>query len=786
MRALDRKLLRNLRRLWAQTLAIALVLGCGVMVLVASEGARRTLTLSQDAYYDRQRFADIWASATRVPHTMIDRLARTEGVAVAEGRIALFAILDVPGLAEPATARILSLSVTGNGLNLPILTLGRLPDPARPEEVAVSAPFAEANGLVPGSRLRGVLDGQLRDLVVTGRVLSPEFVYTMAPGSMMPDDRRHGILWMGEPALAAITGMGGAVNDIALRLTRDADERAVIAAADALLAPYGSTGAHGRDRQQSHTFLDSELTQLSVMARFLPPVFLVVSAFLVNMVLARLVALERTEIGLLKALGYSNRAIAGHFLKLGLLIGAVGTLLGWAAGLWLGDAMIGLYTDFYRFPFVLRDPGHAGLAVSGGLALTTALVGSWRAVRAAVALPPAEAMQPPSPPPYARDRAGGLIRRLRLRQTSLMILRSILRWPGRAAITLFGVSASVAVLVMSYFMLDAIDLLADTMFERSNRQQVTLALAGPAPAGAVTDALALPGVRRAEGAYVVPIRLIHGHRTRLAGLVAHDETAELARLIDDYGNLVPPPAMGVALPQLLAGALDLRVGDLVQVDLLSAPRGRLTLPVTEVFPQGMGQEAHVAAPGFFAALGHAPQVNMLHLSVDPARMADLNQRIKALPAVAGLTDWSEVRRQFDASLSKNLAIMVTIYTAVGLLIAVGVVYNAARIQVSERSHELATLRVMGFTPSEVGFVLVGEIALLALAAVPVGWAAGYGLALGLVGAMSTDVVTIPFHISLRTYALAAVAVLTASMVSVLWVRRRLDRIDLVATLKTRG
>lgn len=785
MRALDRKLMRDLGRIWAQTLAIALVLGCGVMVLVGAQATQATLLQSQAAYYERHRFADVFATMTRAPSDVVAAAALIPGVAQAEGRIGFQAVLDIDGMNEPATGRILSLPSSGAALNLPLLRRGRLPNTDRADEVALSEPFAEAHALVPGSRFRGVFNGQLRELTVTGWVLSPEFIYTMAPGAMMPDDRRYGVIWMNETAAATATDMEGAINDIALRLTRDADRAAIIAALDQLLDPYGGGGAYGRDRQMSHAFLAGELSQLGAMAAFMPPIFLIVAAFLVNMVLGRLIATERPQIGLLKALGYGRSEIAAHYLKLALLIGVLGVLGGWAFGWWIADAMIGLYGDFFRFPFIIRDWGTQSLVISAVLGMATALLGGLRAVWSALKMPAAEAMQPPAPPRFTRGVADRLLSRFRLRQTTMMIFRSIIRWPGRAAITLFGVAASVGVLVMSYFIFDAVEQLGASVFQQANRQQVTVMLAAPQTEQAVQDALTLPGVLRAEAAYAMPVRAVNGHRNRLTALQAHYPEAQLARLVDDTGRAVSPPAEGVILPQMLARALDIGPGQYLRLEMLAAPRLVLNLPVVEVIAQGMGQEVHISAMALFAAMDSAPQVNMIHLAVQSDQMADLNAAIKQTPAIAGLADWAEVRRQFDATLSENLLTMVAIYTLIGVLIAVGVVYNAARIQLSERSYELASLRVLGFSRAEVGYVLVGEMMLLTALAIPLGWAVGYWLALGLVDAMSTDMFQIPFHITRRTFALAALAVFLAALGSVLMVRRRLDRVDLATALKAR-
>jgi putative ABC transport system permease protein len=786
IRALDRKLLRDLRRIWAQTLAIGLVLACGIMVLVLANGTQQSLSETRSAYYERHRFADIFASAIRAPRGLMTEIAALDGVALAEARIGFSAVLDIAEMQEPASGQILSLPAAGAPrLNVPLLRTGRMPDPLRAHEVVLGEPFALAHDLQPGATLRAILNGQLRELTVTGHVLSPEFIYTIGPGALMPDDRRFGLIWMNETAAAAASDLDGAFNEVALGLARGADAAAVIAALDRLLAPYGGTGAHGRDQQMSHAFLQSELDQLAAMAVVLPPIFLVVSAFLVNMVLGRLIALERQQIGLLKAVGYSTRAVSVHYLKLSLGIGVVGILIGWVAGWWLGRQMTVIYAEFFRFPWLIYVPNPGPFIVSGVLGMATVLLGALRAVWASVRLPPAVAMSPPAPPLFRRgwiDTAGRL---LRLRQTTMMILRSVTRWPGRAMITVFGVTASVSVLVASFFTFDAMDLMVDEMFYQANRQHVTLLLAGPRTTAAVQDAASLPGVLTAEGAFAVPVRLHHGHLSRLTALQARSPDAALSRLLDDAGRRVELPDNGVVLPQGLAAQLGVGPGDRVRVELLSAPRETWEVPVGAVIRQTIGQDIHMAAPALFALMRQVPQVNQLHLLVDDHDLPALHAQVKATPAIAGLVLWSDVRRQFEETIRENLWVSATIYSVLGMLITIGVIYNAARIQLSERAHELASLRVLGFTRAEVGYVLVGELMLLTLLAVPLGWFAGYGFAALVAAGFSTDIVSLPLVVERRTYALASLIVLVTSLGAALVVRRRLDRIDIVSALKAK-
>lgn len=786
MRALDRKLLRDLRRLWAQTLAIALVLGCGVMVLVLSVGTERSLRQTRDAYYERGHFAEVFAQATRAPETLLPEIARIPGVAQAEARVAMNVVLDLPGVARPAQARLLSLPEGGAPvLNRPTLRMGRMPEPGRVDEVALSENFAEANGLKPGDSFAAILNGQKRPLRVTGLVLSPEFVYLIGPGTLMPDDRHYGVIWMNEAPAAAAAGLSGAFNDLSLRLVRGASEPAVIAALDRLLAPYGGTGAYGRDTQVSDTFLRSELAQLGAMAVVLPPIFLIVSAFLVNMVLTRLILLERPIIGLLKAMGYSGREIALHYLKLSTGIGVFGVLIGWGAGWYFGAGLTRMYTEFYRFPYLIYAPGTASFAISALMGLGAVALGALRAVRASARLHPAVAMSPPAPPVFRQGVVDAAARRLRLRQTTMMILRSITRWPRRAAVTTLGVSAAIAVLVACFCTFDSIAVVVDEAFTLTNRQNVSLQLAHDAPERAVEDAAHLPGVMRVEGAYDLPVRLHHGWRTELTTIEARADGTLLSRSLDAAGQVARIPPEGLVLPQSLADKLGVGVGDTVRMTLLVPPRETLDIAVSGILRQNLGETVGMSAPALFSLMRRAPQVNRLNLLVDPVHLPAFYAAVKNAPAVDGALFWADIRRQFDATLNENLTISVMVYAVLGILITVGVIYNAARIQLSERSYELASLRVLGFTRAEVGYVLIGELMLLTVLAIPPGLLGGYGFSALVAMGFSTDIIRIPLVVSRQTYAIAALIAFASALAAAFLVRRRLDRVSLATALKKR-
>lgn len=787
MTALDRKLGRDLRRLWPQAAAIALVLACGVAILLTSLGMFRALETTRAAYYDRQHFADVFARAVRAPRALLPEVAAIPGVLAAEARVTGLVTLDLPDRVRPGIGQVLSLPADGGmpRLNVPILVSGRLPGPEARDEVMVNAAFAAANSLHPGDRLVANLNGRKRDLAITGMAVSPEFVYTLGPGALMPDPAGFAILWMPDRAAAAAFDRQGAFNDLSLALAGGARQAEVVEALDRMLAPYGGTGAHGRDQQLSDSFVTAEIQQLKAMAWILPPVFFGISAFLVHMVLGRIVALERPVIGLLKALGYSGAQVALHYLALAALTAAAGIALGWAVGTWLAREMSELYAQFFDFPYVVWQAAPGPYVAAGLLGLAAASGGALQAALSAARLPPAEAMRPPAPPRYGRTLTDRLLSGAGLGQPAMMVWRGILRWPLRSGLTTLGLAMAVAVMVAANFLDDALDKLVDIAFTQAARQDAVLILGSEAEAGAVEAALSLPGVMAAEGQASQPAILRHGARERRIGIEARPPGTDLARTVDAEGRPVGLPPSGLLLSSRLAERLGVRPGDRVEAEFLTGTREVHSLRVAGIVEQYFGLGAFMSADALAALRRQAPRVDAVNVMVDPAREAEFERALKDVPALAGTVMLTQVRRSFQDTIAHNVTIMNTIYVVVAVLITFGVTYNGARIQLSERARDLASLRILGFSRAEVSGILIGESMVLALAAQPVGWLIGGSIAGAMAHGSQSDLYSVPVVLKPATFAGASLVVLAAAAGSALAVRRRLDRLDLVAVLKTR-
>ena len=782
---LRRKVLRDLRRLWAQVLAIALVMAAGVATLILGNGAYASLSETRARYYDDYRFADVFADVTRAPCALMGEIRAIDDVLAADARIVKLGLLDMPAMAEPGTLMMVSLpEETERSLNLLHLRQGRLPDPQSADEAVVSEGFAAAHRLRPGALITVLMNGQRRDLTVTGIALSPEFIYALGPGEMMPDPRRFGIAWLPRPALEAAFDLEGAFSNVVLKLAPGASVDRAIEALDRLTLPYGGAGAVARKDQISHAFLDAELKQLSAMVKVLPPIFLLVAAMLVNITLSRLITLEREQIGLLKAIGYSSRAIALHYVEFVLAIAVLGIVIGAIAGGWLGAGLAQLYARFFSFPFLIfsRDPQIYGLAAA--VTFVAAVAGAVLAVRVAVALPPAVAMSPPAPADY-KARMAKLSRLFALRQSGVMVMRHLFRWPLRTASGTFGVAMAVAILVASLWSFGSIRHMIDVTFGSAERHDALVAFGAPEPARALFAASQMPGVMAAEPFRAVAARISHRALSRKLSIMGRPQTPDLSRVLAPDLRPMAMPEAGLILSEALAEALAVRRADRVTVEFLEGRRGTVTLPVSGLSLGYVGLGAAMEITALNRAMGEGEMISGVALQIDKTRQDAFYAAAKVTPKTGFVVVTALTVARFQETLAENITVMITVYVGLAAIIAVGVVYNFARIGLSEQGRELASLRVLGFTRGEVSGILFGELATVVLLAQPLGWGIGHVIALGMVTAFSSDLYRVPFVIGPEVYVTASLIVCAAALASAWAIRGRINRLDMVEVLKTR-
>ncbi|OUM00978.1 ABC transporter permease [Variovorax sp. JS1663] len=786
MKAIDRKAVRDLRVLWSQALTIALVVASGVGAFLATLSAVDSLASARDRFYVTGRFADVFVTAKRAPQEVARRLREIPGVLDVQTTVEAPARVTVSGSTDPVIGQLVGVGAREpRRLNRLVLRSGRWPEPGTHAggelQVLASESFAKAHALHAGDAVTALVNARQRTLRITGTALSPEHIFGGLMG--VPDLRAFGVFWLDEDELSAAVDMEGAFSHASLKLAPGASEPMVIDAATRLLARFGGAPAHGRDSQPSHAMLDNEIREQHVLGSVVPSIFLAVAGFLLHVVTARLVAAQREQVAALKALGYANRAIALHYVKLVLPMVIGGYLAGLLLGSVMGAGIMRLYTDFFRFPeFDHHIP--PGLALAAlGIVLLTALLGTLSAIAATVRLSPAEAMRPPAPGRYRR----ALLERIPVRVgTSVrMIARNIERRPLRAAVTTGGIAAAVAIVIMGNFFRDAIDAIVHTQFDLALRGDVVVWNVDVVDAGAARELARLPGVLQVEAGRRIAVRFRHGWRAEDGLIDGRAAQPLLQRVIDVDGRHVPAGTHGIVMTDRLADKLGLRPGDTVDVEVREGRRAVVRVVVERTVRDMMGLNAFMRRESLNRLLAEGNVANNFALRVERGMLARVLESTQALPKVAGAFSKATMLRNMNEVSARNILIMSAVLTAFAVVIAVGVVYNNARIALAERTWELASLRVLGFTRTEVSMLLLGELALVIAVALPLGMMLGWGLTNAIAQMLRSDQFLFPVVIRPPTYAWAAIAVVAAGLASALVVRRRIDRLDMVAALKTR-
>ena len=784
---LDRKLLRDMWHLRGQAIAIALVIAAGLSAVMMSLSTLDSLQASRAKFYADNGFSQVFAPLRRAPEAIANRIREIPGVGIVETRVTAGVTLQLEDFNEPVRGYIISLPGRhqSGGLNRLHLRAGRLPDPERDDEIVLGEAFAEMHGLVPGDRLEMILYGKKVAQRIVGIALSPEFIYQVGPGELIPDFKRFGIGWMEREPLALALDLDGAFNDLITTLSPGANEAAVLEQIDLVLARWGGTGAYGREHQQSHRFLNEEFKQLSHMGQMFSFIFLGVSAFLLNIVVGRLIDTQREQIAVLKAFGYSNGQVGLHYGKLVIAIVLLGTAAGVAAGAWLGYGLAGFYMAFYRIPeliFILRPQmALSATAVTALAALAGAASAVWRGVR----LPPAQAMRPEPP---AKFRAT-IFERLGLQRflspTTRMVLRQLERRPMRAMLTMLGVALATGIMVSGIFFPDSMDFIVDAEFHQTAREDLAVSFIENTERKALYELAALPGVRYAEPYRSVGIKLRQGNLERRTVIQGLAPGMEIHRVLDTNMQPVEFPADGLVLSDMLAKVLGIRPGDIATFETMDGRRSTHQVTVTGIVEQWIGMSAYMDLDALNRLLGEGDVISGVFLAVQPEDHPLLLELLEKRPRVAGTRSQAGTIQSWHETFEEVLLTFVAFIAAMAGAITFGVVYNAARITLSERSRELASLRVLGFTRGEISRILLGELSFLVLLAIPFGFLIGTWLSYQWAAQAPAELFKIPVVISSSTFALSATVVLIAALLSALIVRQKLNHLDLISALKTK-
>ena len=786
MKTLDRKLWRDLWHMKGQVFAITLVVMSGVATFIMFITTMDSLEYTRTKFYSDYNFADAFVHLKRAPESLKEKIKDIEDIRQLETRVSAYVKLDISGFNEPVNARVISLPEGSkpllNGIHI---RKGSLPNPVKDNEVVINENFAQAHNLDIGKQFAAIINGKWKKMTICGIALSPEFILLMKPEAMSPDFKRYGVLWMNRKALSEAYDMDGAFNNVVLSLQPGANLSDVLRAIDNVVGKYGGFGAYGRKDQISHRLLTEEFKQLKTSSKIFPSIFIFVSAFLLNVVMSRTINTQREQIAALKAFGYSNYDIGNHYAKLVVLIITAGLISGIAAGIWFSHLLGDIYLNVYRFPSLVYILKPWVILAAVFVSIFSALAGTMHTLWKAAKQPPAEAMRPEPPAQYKVSLIEKTGLGNKLTQPSKIILRNIERKPIRTFLSVIGIAIACGTMIASGFFKDAVDYMINIQFVLSQKEDMSVSFTDLTSRRSLYELKQMEGVHYVETFRIVPVKFINGHRSYKTVIKGMEPDSRLQFLLDKNLKEVSLPSSGLMLTDYLATILDVRPGDKLTVEVLEGSRSTREVTVAVLIKQYLGVMGYMDLTTLNRLMNTGDAVTGAYLTYDSKHQDNLFRKFINMPRVSGTVLRNNEVTNFYEIQAKGMLFFTFIATLMACFISFGVVYNNARIAFSERSRELSSLRVLGYTRGEISYILLGELALITCIAIPLGFIMGYWLCTYIAHALASDLFRVPVTISSKTFSLAALVILASASVSGMIVRHKLDHLDLVEVLKTR-
>ncbi|MFW6189776.1 MAG: FtsX-like permease family protein [Planctomycetota bacterium] len=786
--ALHRKLWRDVRRHWAEFLAAAAVILCATCVYVSLRTVYVSLVASRDAYYSRYNFPEFWIHLEKAPQSALKDVDEIDGVWRVRGRIVEDVPLEVEGNEGAVVGRFISMSEHRRDMMSDIhLVTGSYFPGAAAEEVIVNRRFCEANDLRVGDTFQATINERKETLRIVGTAYSPEYVYTVRTVQQFaPTDRDFAIIFARESFVEDAFDMTNAFNNVIGLLRPGADVDRVLDRAEEALDEYGVYVNYGRGDQVSNRFLLEELKGVRTSARIIPGLFLIVAAIVVHIIVRRMTEQQRTQIGLMCALGYSKPRVVAHYVSYALVIALLGTAGGVVAGYLLAGQWVQVYNRFFRFPAlrVVLDPRAVliALALSAGMCGVGAARSAWKVLR----IDPAVAIRP-APPQGSRSFHGGPLAGLwrRLPLIWRITLRNCLRARSRALFSVFGVAVAMMMLVVGVSMNDFFEWIMDYQFGTVDRSDARVDFAVEEPEAAALEIAKLDGVHRAEGILQVAGELRNGWRKKYVALMGLPRQSRLYRVFDTDGNRIPLPKDGLLVPKRVAEMMHLSRGDTVMLDPYLKDKDERPAVVRGVVEQYIGLELYADREYLARLLRDGPLVNGAVCSLDRGRTEAVMGRMDDLPGISAVSSTRRILSNFREQVKGLMNVAILIQTVAAAIIAFAVIYNATAVSIAEQERDLACMASLGYEREDVARIATNDIMPLGIIGIIIGAPAAYAACLGIARAYETELYKLPVVIYPQTYLRAAVLVLVFLLLA-RWVsKRRVHGIDIVRRLKTR-
>ncbi len=791
MSVLNRKLRRELFAAKGVLAAIIGIIVIGISCFVSMASVYFNLEQSRRSYYAQCRMADFSVELKKVPLSELDRLNEIAGISEILPRITFQVTVDLEEVEKPLSGLVISLPAhPAPIINSVVLRRGGYFTGRRREEVIVNDAFARQHHIGPGDRIHLLLNNRRQELFVVGTAISSEFVYLLAPGGLVPDPAEYGVFYIKRRFAEEVFDFQGASNQVLglLDPTRRDRPDAILRRIETRLEPFGVITTTPRSRQPSHWFLTNEINGLRVSVIILPTIFLSVAALILNVLMMRIAQQQRTVVGTLKAVGYGNRELFGHFLKFGTMIGLVGGVLGALLGYALAEWITAIYTEFFEFPRLVNRP--YPLVILSGLAISVlfAVLGTLRGIRSVTVLPPAEAMRP-RPPRRGRrillERWRWLWRRLDFRWQ--MVLRGIFRQRMRTAAALFAAAVGAALILVTLYMRDAMYEMISFQFDKLLLSDFELSLVDERDYGALYEARHLPGVDYVEPVFTVACTFHHNHHRKQGSVTGILHRGQLTVPRDTAGNRVPVPTVGLLLTRKLADVLDVSAGDTLTIVPVKGLREPQQVPVTSIVDSYLGLAAYADFHYLNRLVGEEESITSLSLLTcpDDERTGEFYRQLKRLPVIQTVSAIRDQKAKMIEVLVDKMMVSIVVVIVFAGLIFFGSVLNASLISLAERTQEIAMLRALGYSPREVGVIFLRESLCLNVLGTLLGLPLGYWMSIGVSNLYNTELFRMPLVIQPSSWLVTVVLGFVFTFLAHFPVQRAINKMDWLAALSVK-
>jgi putative ABC transport system permease protein len=766
-------------------LAVAMVIFLGVALFGASFLGYRNLKTSYDYTYETLRFADFTVTVAEAPPESVGEAASIPGVVAVTGRLKTDMALALAGEeGKTVLGRVVSLPSDGRpAVNDVKVEEGSYFSAGHAEEVLVEISFAKYHGLEPGDTLSLMAGDTPIEFTVAGIVSSPEYIWpAKSQQEIMTTPDTFGVIFVPDAAIAALTGKD-AINDFCFLVDQGTARDAVMDRALATLSAYSVTEVITEEEQPSNAALAQDVQAFAEVSETFPFLFLFVGALATYILLTRIVQNQRTQIGLMRALGYSRRQVMVHYLSFGLVVGIAGSLAGAIAGYFLSEVVTSVYVSFLGLPYTSTTMGGVErVAIGMGvlIGILPGLVAGFLPARAAVKIRPADAMR--LPPPTAGRRL--LLEKIvpPLARASFLWkipLRNIFRNRRRSLYTVIGVALGASLILISAGFIDTIDDVMDLQFKRIQRYDVMITFADPQSEAVADTVAAWQHVEKVEPALQIPVSLSYEDKTYSTLIIGLPADAELYGLYSPGGDRTTVRSGGILLSESIRRILGAEAGDIIGI---GTPAGTLSAPVAGFVKQGVGSPGYVSLNDVQALTGDQPVINGLMLAAEPGNLDAIRDSAYALPGVAAVELTAETRGRIEDLVDMS-RVMMWVMLGFGAALSFAIVFTTVTVGILERRREIATMRTLGESRGRIGLMITMENLLLGVAGMVPGIPLGYLLAVLMMQRVQTDMMAFDLVIFPRTYALTVFVVMLIMLVSQLPSIRQMNRLSLAKVTK---